>query len=87
MSLCKLDERYRIVIDKRIRRKMNIKAGDILILEPIDDHSFKVTVMNFAAERLEDDSAWKVLQTPVRVERYISPERLEEIMEEDVWRE
>jgi len=87
MSLCKVDERHRIVVDKRIRRRMNVKAGDIVILEPIDDRSFRVTVMDFAMEKLEDDPAWKAVHTSVRVKRYISPEKLEEIMEEEVWRE
>jgi len=87
LSICKVDEKHRIVVDKRIRRRMNVKAGDVVILEPIDDRSFRVTVMDFAMEKLEDDPAWKAVHTPVRVKRYISPEKLEEIMEEEVWRE
>jgi len=87
MAICKVDERHRIVVDKRIRRRINVKAGDLVILEPIDDHSFRVTVVDFAMEKLEDDPAWKAVHTPVMVERYISPEKLEEIMEEEVWRE
>jgi len=66
---------------------MNVKAGDVVILEPIDDRSFRVTVMDFAMEKLEDDPAWKAVHTLVRVKRYISPEKLEEIMEEEAWRE
>ena len=87
VSVCRVDERHRIVVDKRIRRQMNIKAGDIVILEPIDDHSFKVMVMDFSMERLEDDPAWKAIHTPIKAESYIPPEKLEKIMEEEVWRE
>lgn len=85
--MSKVDQRHRIVVDKRIRMKTNIKAGDVVVLEPLNDHSFKVTVMDFTAEKLEDDPAWKAIHTPVRVERYIPPEKLEKIMEEEVWRE
>lgn len=87
MSVCKVDERHRIVVDKRVRKRTNIKAGDVVILEPIDDRSFKVTVMDFAAENLEDDPAWRAIHTPIKAVRYIPPEKLEEIMEEKVWRE
>ena len=87
MSVCKVDERHRIVVDKRVRKRTNIKAGDVVILEPIDDRSFKVTVMDFATENLEDDPAWRAIHTPIKAVRYIPPEKLEEIMEEKVWRE
>jgi len=87
MSVTKVDQRHRIVVDKRIRSKMNIKAGDVVVLEPLSDHSFRVTVMSFNAEKLDDDPAWKALHTPVKVEKYISPKKLEEIMEDKVWRE
>lgn len=87
MSISRVDQRYRIVVDKRIRMKTNIKAGDVVVLEPLNDHSFKVTVMDFSEEKLEDDPAWKAIHTPVRVEKYIPPEKLEKIMEEEVWRE
>jgi len=87
MSVTKVDQRHRIVVDKRIRSKTNIKAGDVVVLEPLSDHSFRVTVMSFNAEKLDDDPAWKALRTPVKVEKYISPKKLEEIMEDEVWRE
>jgi len=87
MSLSKVDQRHRIVVDKQIRMKTNIKAGDVVVLEPLNDHSFKVTVMDFNPEKLEDDPAWRAIRTPVKVERYIPPEKLEKIMEEEVWRE
>jgi len=87
MSTSKVDQRYRIVVDKQTRMKTNIKAGDVVVLEPLNDHSFKVTVMDFTPEKLEDDTAWKAIHTPVKVERYIPPEKLEKIMEEEVWRE
>ncbi len=87
MPVCRVDERYRIVVGKRIRKRTSIKAGDAVILEPIDDRSFKVTVIDLAIENLEDDPAWKAIHTPIKTVRYIPPERLEKIMEEEVWRE
>ena len=87
MSVCKVDERHRIVVDKRVRKRINIKAGDLVILEPIDDRSFKVTVINLAKENVEDDPAWRAIHTPVKAVRHIPPEKLEEIMEEEAWRE
>jgi len=87
MSVSRVDQRHRIVIDKRIRSKTNIKAGDAVVLEPLDDHSFRVTLLSFNAEKIEDDPAWKALHTPVTAKKYISPKKLEEIMEEEVWRE
>jgi len=87
MSVASVDQRHRIVIDKQIRGKTNIKAGDIVVLEPLGDRSFRVTVMDFSAEKLEDDPAWKAIHTPVKVEKYIPPKRLEKIMEEEVWQE
>jgi len=85
--MSKVDQRHRIVVDKRIRMKTSIKAGDVVVLEPINDHSFKVTVMDFSAEKLEDDPAWKTIHTPAKLQKYIPPEKLEKIMEEEVWRE
>nr|MDO8134075.1 hypothetical protein [Candidatus Njordarchaeum guaymaensis] len=85
--MCKVDERHRIVVDKRVRKRTKIKAGDVVILEPIDDRSFKVTVMDLSLENLEDDPAWRALHTPVKAVRYIPPEELEEVMEEEVWGE
>jgi len=87
MSLSRVDQRHRIVVDKQIRMKTNIKAGDVVVLEALSDHSFKVTVMDFSPEKLEDDPAWKAIHTPVKVGRYIPPEKLEKILEEEVWRE
>ena len=87
MSVSRVDQRHRIVVDKRIRRKTNIKAGDIVVLEPLNDRSFKVTAIDFSEEKLEDDPAWKAIHTKVRVKKYIPPEKLEKIMEEEVWRE
>ena len=87
MSVASVDQRHRIVIDKQIRGKTKVKAGDIVVLEPLDDHSFRVTVMDFSTEKLEDDPAWKAIHTPVKVGKHIPPERLEKIMEEEVWLE
>jgi len=87
MTTSKVDERYRIVVDKQTRKKTNIKAGDTVVLEPLDDRSFKVTVLNFATEDLEDDPAWKAIHTPAKIATYIPPKKLEKIMEEETWRE
>jgi len=43
--------------------------------------------MNFIAEKLEDDLAWKAIHKSVKVKKYIPSRKLEKIMEEDVWRE
>ena len=86
MTVTKVDQRHRIVVDKHIRSKTNIKAGDIVALELLGDNSFKVTAMNFSAEKLNEDPAWKALHTPVKAGKYISPKRLERIMEEEIWR-
>jgi len=43
--------------------------------------------MSFTDEKLEDDQAWKAIRTPVKTERYIPPEKLEELMEEEIWLE
>jgi len=51
----------------------------------VEGEAMKVYLMHFDEEPLEDDPAWKVLHTPIRSERYIPPEKLEEIMEE-TWR-
>jgi bifunctional DNA-binding transcriptional regulator/antitoxin component of YhaV-PrlF toxin-antitoxin module len=87
MSLSKVDQRHRIVVDRKTRKKTNIKAGDVVILEPLSDHSFKVTVIDFTPEKLENDPAWKAIHTQVKVEKYVPPEKLERIMEENTWRE
>ena len=87
MSLSRVDQRRRIVVDKKIRMKTNIKAGDVVVLEPLSDHSFKVTVIDFTSEKLEDDPAWKAIHTQVKAEKYMPPEKLEKMMEEEAWRE
>ena len=38
-------------------------------------------------EKLEDDPAWKKLQKPAKLKKYISPEELEKLMEETLWQE
>ena len=47
----------------------------------------RVYLKHFSEEPLEGDPAWKVLQTPIKPERYIPPEELEEIMEEETWQQ
>jgi len=81
MSTSRVDQRYRIVIDKKTRAKSHIKAGDVVVIEPIDDHSFKVNVLDFTSEKLEDDPAWQVIHKPAKIRKYIPPEKLEETME------
>jgi len=53
MSASRIDDRYRVVVDKRIRKRMKIRAGAEVILEPVDDRSFKVTVIDLDIEKLE----------------------------------
>jgi len=81
MSTARVDKKYRIVIDKQTRSKTHIKTGDIVIIAPIDDHSFKVDVLDFTSEKLEHDPAWQAIHKPAKLRKYIPPEKLEEIME------
>ena len=87
MSTSRVDEKHRIVIDKKIRAKTHIKAGDIVFIEPLDDHSFKVNVLDFSSEKLEDDPAWQAIRKPIKLKKYIPPEKLEELMEEEFCQE
>lgn len=87
MSTTRVDERHRILIDKRTRAKTRVKAGDIVVIEPIDDRSFKVNVLDFTSEKLEDDPAWQAIRKPAKIKKYIPPEQLEAIMEEAAWQE
>ncbi len=87
MSTAKVDERYRIVLDKKIRKKTHIKAGDILVIEPLDDYSFKANVLDLTSENVEDDPAWKAIHMPIKVKKHIPPKKLEEMMEETTWLE
>lgn len=87
MSTSRVDQRHRIVIDKKIRAKTHIKAGDTVVIEPLNEHSFKVNVLDFTSEKLEDDPLWQTIHKPAKIRKFISPEKLEEIMEETVWQE
>jgi AbrB family looped-hinge helix DNA binding protein len=87
MSTSKVDERNRIVIDKKIRKKTHVKAGDVVVIESLDEHSFKVNVLDFTSNKLEDESAWQMIRTPAKLKKYIAPEELEKIMEETSWQE
>jgi len=87
MSTSRVDQRHRIVIDKKTRAKTHIKAGDTVVIEPLDDHSFKVNVLDFTSEKLEDDPAWQAIHKPAKLRKYIPPEKLEKIMEEEIWQE
>ena len=86
MSTSKVDQKNRIVIDKHTRAKTHIRAGDTVIIEPVDDYSFKVNVLDFR-ENLEDDPAWQMIHKPAKLKKYVSPEKLEEMMEEENWGE
>jgi bifunctional DNA-binding transcriptional regulator/antitoxin component of YhaV-PrlF toxin-antitoxin module len=87
MSTSKVDQKNRILIDRKTRAKTNLKAGNTVAIEPIDDHSFKVSVLDFTQEKLEDDPAWQMLQKPAILKRYVPPEKLDEIVEKTVWQE
>jgi bifunctional DNA-binding transcriptional regulator/antitoxin component of YhaV-PrlF toxin-antitoxin module len=87
MSTSRVDQRHRIVIDKRTRARTNIKAGDIVLIEPLDNCSFKVNVLNFTSESLEKDPAWQAIHTPAKAKKHVPPEKLEQIMEETTWQE
>jgi bifunctional DNA-binding transcriptional regulator/antitoxin component of YhaV-PrlF toxin-antitoxin module len=85
MSTARVDSRHRIVIDKQTRSITQIKEGDIVIIEPLDSHSFKVNVLDFTG-KLEDDPEWQAIRKPAKIRKFIPPEKLEEIMDE-AWRE
>jgi len=86
MATSKVDQKHRIVIDRQTRAKTHIKAGDTVIIEPLDNHSFKVNVLD-TSEKVEDDPFWKMLHKPAKIKHYIPPEKLEEYMEETMWQE
>lgn len=87
MSTTKVDQKHRIVIDKKTRQQTHLKPGDTVIIEPLDNHSFKVNILDFTGEKIEDDPAWQMLQKPAKLKKYIPPEKLEELMEETTWQE
>jgi bifunctional DNA-binding transcriptional regulator/antitoxin component of YhaV-PrlF toxin-antitoxin module len=87
MTTTRVDQKHRIVIDKQTRKKTHIKAGDTVIIEPLNNHSFKVNVLDLASEKVEDDPFWKILHKPAKIKHYIPPEKLEEYMEETMWQE
>ena len=86
MATSKVDRRYRIVIDRSTRRKVALRPGDIVTLEPLNELSFKATLMRFDEETLGQDPAWKALNTPAKLGRRIPREELERLMEERAWR-
>jgi len=86
MSSTTIDDKYRIVIEKRIRKKVKIKPGDRVIVEPVDDATLKVSVLSNEKVSLEEDPAWKVLHNFVKARKKISREKLHEFMEEEVWK-
>lgn len=87
MSTARVDSRHRIVIDKQTRSATKIKAGDIVVIEPIDDHSFNVKILDVTSEKIEEDPGWKAFHPPAKIKKYISPEELDKLMEETIWLE
>ncbi len=87
MATSKVDRKHRIVIDEQTRAKTHLKAGDTVIIEPLDSHSFKDTLSDFTSEKVEDDPARKMRHKPAKIKHYIPPEELEKIMEETMWEE
>lgn len=84
MSSTVVDDKYRIVIERDVRKKIKIKPKDRVIVEPIDETTFKVSVIN-SNVNLEEDPAWKALHEPVKARKKISPEKLHRYMEEEIW--
>jgi len=87
MSTSRVDEKHRIVIGKKIRAKTHIKAGDTVVIESLDNHSFRVKALDFTSQKVEDDPAWKAFHPPAKAKRYIPPEKLEELMEDEFCQE
>ena len=86
MSSTTIDKKYRIVIEKKIRKKIKIKAGDKVVVEPVDDTTFKVSVISDELGSIEEDPAWKALHKFTTSKKKIAPDRLHKFMEEDIWR-
>ncbi|HMK94336.1 MAG TPA: hypothetical protein VK536_02930 [Candidatus Limnocylindrales bacterium] len=86
MPTARVDSKNRIVIDKQTRSATQIKAGDTVILVPLDKHSFKVETLNFTG-RIEDDPAWRAFHPPAKIKKHVPPKKLEEYMEETMWEE
>jgi bifunctional DNA-binding transcriptional regulator/antitoxin component of YhaV-PrlF toxin-antitoxin module len=87
MSTSRVDERHRIVIDKRTRERVHIRTGDVVVIEPLDSHSFKVKLVDFSKGNVEDDPGWKAFHPPAKAKKYIPPQKLEKFLEEKVWLE
>lgn len=87
MATSTVDQKHRIVIDKKTRAKTHLKPGDTVIIEPLDSHSFKVEILDFTSEKVEDDPFWQILHKPAKIKHYIPPEELEKFMEETMWEE
>lgn len=86
MSSTIVDDKYRIVIEKKLRKKVKVKPGDKVIVEPIDDMTFKVSVLSDEHANLEEDPAWKALHRFASAKRKIAPKMLHKFMEEEVWK-
>jgi hypothetical protein len=50
----------------------------VVIIEPLDERSFKVKVIDFESEKVEDDPGWQAFHPPAKIKRHIPPEKLEE---------
>lgn len=86
MSSTTVDDKYRIVIEKKLRKKVKIKPGDRVIVEPVDDTTLRVSMLSDDQVSMEEDPAWKALHKFVRAKKKISLERLHRFMEEEVWK-
>jgi len=86
MSSTTIDDKYRIVIEKKLRKKIRIKPGDKVMVEPVDDTTFKVSVLSDELVSIEEDPAWKALHKFASTKKRIAPEKLHEFMEEEVWK-
>jgi len=86
MSSTTIDDKYRIVIEKKLRKKINIRPGDKVIVEPIDNTTLKVSILGDESGSLEEDPAWKALHKFASTKKKIPPARLHKFMKEMVWR-
>ncbi len=86
MSSTTIDDKYRIVIEKKLRKRIGIKPGDKVMIEPVDNTTFKVSVLSDELVSIEEDPAWKALHEFASAKRKIAPEKLHKFMEEEVWR-
>lgn len=86
MSSTTVDDKYRIVIEKKLRKKVKIKPGDRVIVEPVNDTTLRVSMLSNDRVSVEEDPAWKALHKFVSTKKKIFPQKLHRFMEEEVWK-